>query len=198
MPKKGVTIGPLTDDAFREFARKFATSPEIGPIRTALDSDSQERGEAGYVLVGLSGCGRLCSAACLLLYPSKIDGGETHVVKLDSVIVDPALRRRGLGGVLVAQAFRDLVAETGFGIRRIYAHSVHPATVSLLKRLGFIDPPPVGAPISNTAIEPGKEEEFLARCDDQIRGRLEQLRLQCEFCRKGDRRARPWCLEPSD
>lgn len=195
MAKQGLTIGPITEDRFREFARKFATSEEIGPIRTALDSDAQVSNGVRRELIGLSGCDKLCAAACLLLYPSKIDGGESHVVKLDSVIVDPALRRRGLGGILVTQAFHDVLAQARYNIRRFYAHSVHPATVHLLRRLGFKDPPPVGAPISNAAIEPGKEDEFIRRWEEQIRGRLEQMRLQCEFCRKGDRRARPWCRE---
>lgn len=195
MAKEGLTIGTITQDQFRDFARKFATSEEIGPIRTALDSDAKVGDGVRRVLIGLSGCGRLCSAACLLLYPSKIDGGASHVIKLDSVIVDPALRRRGLGGILVTTAFRDLIAEAKFNIRRIYAHSVHPATVHLLRRLGFKDPQPVGAPISNVAIEPGTEDEFIRRWEGQIRGQLEQMRLQCEFCRKDDRRARPWCQE---
>lgn len=195
MAKTGLTIGPITEDQFREFARKFATSEEIGPIRTALDSDANVDDEVRRVLIGLSGCEELCSAACLLLYPSKMDGGKTHVVKLDSVIVDPALRRRGLGGILIAQAFSDLLANASYNVRRFYAHSVHPATVSLLRRLGFNDPPPVGAPISNVAIEPGTEDDFISNWEEQTRGRLEQMRLQCEFCRKDDRRARPWCRE---
>ena len=193
MAKNGLTIGPITEDQFRDFARKFATSEEIGPIRTALDSDANVDEEVRRVLVGLSGCGELCSAACLLLYSSKMDGGKSHVVKLDSVIVDPALRRRGLGGILVTQAFSDVLAAASYNIRRFYAHSVHPATVHLLRRMGFSDPPPVGAPISSAAIEPGTEDEFVRKWEEQTRGRLEQMRLQCEFCRKGDRRARPWC-----
>ncbi len=115
------------------------------------------------------------------------------VLKLDSVVVAPPLRRRGLAGVLVARGFADLVSGGVRNIVRVYAHSVHPATVLLLRRLGFHDPQVVGAPISDVSIEAENREAFLRACESRFRDQMNRMRLQCEFCRKGDRRARPWC-----
>lgn len=190
--KKGMTIVEIGDDEFKLFARRNATSPEIGPIGTCLDSDARPAADARLRVIGLKGCDTLCAIATFQLFPSKRVKGA-HVLKLDSVIVDPKLRRRGLGGMLVANVFTDFVSDTANRVSRIYAHSVHPATVAMLKRLGFGDPPAVGAPITDIGIDDDTREAFLALCDAETRARFNQMRLQCEFCRNGDRRARPWC-----
>ena len=132
------------------------------------------------------------AAAAFQLFRSKHNSGA-HVLKLDSIIVDPSLRRRGLGAVLVADSFSKFVKDSAKRVSRIYAHSVHPATVAMLTRLGFSAPSPVGAPITDASIDDETRDAFLDACDSQTRGLLSQMRLQCEFCRKGDRRARPWC-----
>jgi GNAT superfamily N-acetyltransferase len=190
--KAGLTITEIDALEFKAFANRYANSPEIGPIGTCLDSDAHPMPEADLRVIGLKGCGRICAAATFQLFDSKLDP-SAQVLKLDSVVVDPKLRRRGLGGVLVAKAFGDMVGDTGRRITRIYAHSVHPATVSMLKRLGFSDPPSIGAPITDTGIDESTKPQFLNACEENMRGRLEQMRLQCAFCRKGDKRARPWC-----
>ena len=74
------------------------------------------------------------------------------MLKLDSVIARGDLRRRGLAAGLVAQSMREIVTAAQGKIRGVYAHAVHPATVRLLKRLGFGDPPPVGARIFNASL----------------------------------------------
>ena len=79
-------------------------------------------------------------------------------------------------------------------VARIYAHAVHPATLRLLRRLGFNAPQATGAPICDLGIEAETRDAFLKACEDQIRGHINQMKLQCAFCRKGDKRARPWCL----
>ncbi len=190
--KTGLTIGEIDGEEFRLFARRFATSPEIGPIGTCLDSDAEPVPEAELHIVALKGCETICAAAAFQLFRSKHNSGA-HVLKLDSIIVDPRLRRRGLGAVLVADSFSNFVKNSTKRVSRIYAHSVHPATVAMLTRLGFSAPPPVGAPITDASIDDETREAFLDACDSQTRGLLSQMRLQCEFCRKGDRRARPWC-----
>ena len=193
MSRHGPSVKEISEQQFRDFAKHFATSPEIGPIATSLDSDAKKSNvEFERVLVGLWGCETLCAVACFHLYRSAMDKARV-VLKLDSVVVAPPLRRRGLAGVLVAQGFADLLADSVRNIVRIYAHSVHPATVRMLRSLGFHDPQIVGAPISDLRIETSNREAFLKTCEAEIRGQMEQMRLQCEFCRKGDRRARPWC-----
>jgi hypothetical protein len=131
--------------------------------------------------------------ACFHLYQSAMDKTR-HVLKLDSVIVDNQLRRRGLAGLLVAQSFIDLVIDSARKVSRVYAHSVHPATVRLLRRLRFNDPQITGAPISDINVKGEDREAFLKVCEEQISSHMNQMKLQCEFCRKGDKRARPWCL----
>ena len=188
----GMSIGPIEPDAFRDFARRFGTSEEIGRIGTALDPErpagEDPRGE--IVLLGLFGCDALCAVACCVVTPG---GDDTLVCKLDAVIVDTALRRRSLAKILVASTFSSLVTRSGGKLARVYAHSVHPATVRLLAGLCFRPPPPVGAPISAIQIEGGKGRRFAARCDEVSRGVAGRLKLQCTFCQGEDRRARPWC-----
>lgn len=191
--RPGLEIGPVDAETFRHFARRFGDSPEIGPIGTCLDHDARPNPDAEHTVVGLFGCGKLCAVACVSLFPSKT-GEETRVLKLDSVIVDPTLRRRGIGALLVAQTFRDLVGDSGHRISRIYAHSVHPATVRMLRRLAFDEPQPTGAPISHVGIEGEAGAQFLRTCEEQIRTQLSQKRLQCAFCRTGSRRSVPWCV----
>ena len=190
--KPGLIIRKIAKSDFLDFARRFADSPEVGPIRTCLDDDADDKPGVSLVVMGLWGCESLCAAAAFQFYDSKSDEiGET--LKLDSVIVDPALRRRGLAGLLITNCFSEFVTDTSRKFARIYAHSVHPATVSMLRRLGFVDPPPIGAPVSYLELEPGAEKTFAKQCESQIRHKLGQMRIQCELCRKSDRRARPWC-----
>ena len=193
MVQDGPRIGEISAEAFRAFAKRYASSPEIGPIQTSLDGGIDAPDDCERVLVGLWGCDTLCAVACFHLYRSARDQAR-RVLKLDSVVVDNRLRRRGLAGFLVARACADLVADAARNIARIYAHSVHPGTVRLLRRLGFNDPQVTGAPISDAHVDAEDREAFLKVCEAQIVNRMSQIKLQCEFCRKGDRRARPWCL----
>ena len=193
MGQDGPRIAEISAAAFRDFAKRHATSPEIGPIQTSLDGGADKDIDFDRVLVGLWGCERLCAVACFQLYQSAMDKSR-RVLKLDSVIVDAQLRRRGLAGLLVAQSFIDLVVDRVRGVSRVYAHSVHPATVRLLRRLRFNDPQITGAPISDISVEADGREPFLKVCEEQIKSHMNQIRLQCEFCRKGDKRARPWCV----
>lgn len=193
MARSGLSIAEISPEEFRGFAMRYATSPEIGPIQTSLDGGTDEPNDYGRVLFGLWGCDTLCAVACFHLYQSARDSAPP-ILKLDSVVVDDRLRRRGLAGLLVTQAFADLLNGTARDIARIYAHSVHPGTVRLLRRLGFNDPQVTGAPISDVNVDAECRETFLKSCEAQIVNHMRQIKLQCEFCRKGDRRSRPWCL----
>ncbi len=193
MAQDGPRIAEISAVDFRGFARRHATSPEIGPIQTSLDAGVDKEIDFDRVLVGLWGCENLCAVACFHLYQSAMDKSR-HVLKLDSVIVDTKLRRRGLAGLLVSQSFIDLVVDRVRRVSRVYAHSVHPATVRLLRRLRFNDPQITGAPISDISVEQDGRETFLKVCEEQIKSHMNQMKLQCEFCRKGDKRARPWCV----
>jgi hypothetical protein len=192
---RGLAIRPISDDEFRGFARRFGKSPEVGPIATCLDRDARPNPDARRYVTGLFGCGRLCAAACFELYWSRVDAGS-QVLKLDSVIVDPELRRRGLGALIVTQAFLDLLTDPELNVTRIYAHSVHPATVLLLRRLAFADPPVTGAPISQVSIEPEDRAALTRGWESRVRDQRAQKKLVCESCRINSRRARPWCLTP--
>ncbi len=188
----GLQIGPIDKEIFRHFAKRFGMSDEIGPIGTCLDHDARPNPDARHFIVGLHGCGKLCAAACFELYQSKMETSK-QVLKLDSVIVDPALRRRSLGALLVVQTFLDMVQDERLNIVRIYAHSVHPATVQMLRRLSFNDPPPAGAPISHRGLEDEGRGDFIRTCETRVRDQMGHKQLQCEFCRTKSRRSRPWC-----
>ena len=193
MVRNRLTIADISAKEFREFAMPRATSLEIGPIQTSLDGGVDNPADYDRFLFGLWGCATLCAVACLHIYQSPRDQAPP-ALKLDSVIVDNHLRRRGLAGLIVAQAFVELVADTGRNITNIYAHSVHPGTVNLLRWLGFGDPQVTGAPISAVDVDDEGRTAFLERCETQIINKKSQFKLQCEFCQKGDKRARPWCL----
>ncbi len=176
MAQEGPSIAEISEQEFRDFARRHATSPEIGPIQTSLDGGTDQEIDFERILIGLWGCGNLCAVVCFHLYPSAIDKTR-HVLKLDSVIVDNPLRRRGLAGLLMARSFTDLVIDGTRKVSRIYAHSVHPATVRLLRRLSFNDPQITGAPISDISIETDGREAFVKTCEEQIKNRLSQMKL---------------------
>jgi len=194
-PKIGAVIAGIDVEAFRAFAKRHGRSDEIGPIATCLDSAAALEKTDGPRLhvVGLTGCDKICAIACLQIYKSRHGDGK-QTVKLDSVIVDPNLRKRGLGGLLVANAFADLAARPDLDVNRIYAHSVHPATVSLLRSMSFKDPPPTGAPLSTIDFEEQDRADFIAACRDKAGGQLDYLKLQCAFCKRRDKRGRSWCV----
>ncbi|MCZ6774385.1 MAG: hypothetical protein O7G83_20700 [Proteobacteria bacterium] len=193
MTRDGLTIAEISQEEFRDFAKRYATSPEIGPIQTSLDGGVDKKIDFDRVLVGLAGCGTLCAVACLHLHQSVLEKGQ-QALKLDSVIVDDRLRRRGLAGLLVTQSFVDQILRHGRGVASIYAYAVHPGSLRLLRRLGFNDPHAIGAPLSNINFETDDREAFLKECNNQITSQMIQMKRQCAWCRKGNRRADPWCL----
>lgn len=190
---KGLVIDEISSDQFRDFAKRHANSPEIGPIKTGVDDDADPAAGSRRYLFGLQGCGKLCAAVCVELYQSKLMQ-SAQTLKLDSVIVDQELRRRGLASLLVADVFANLLGCAELSIKRIYAHSVHPATVLLLRRLRFKDPPPTGAPISHLAIDEDASVNYASIFEGLERPRQAYLKLQCELCLKKRKQARPWCL----
>lgn len=198
--KSGYRIVPLTVEAFRDFAKRYARSEEVGPIATALDKDDQARdAQSGVVdlrLYGLYGCDTLCAIACL--QPVAVRTGTDHAVKLDSVVVHGRMRQRGLGGLIVAHAFADVSADPELDVTRLYSHAVHPATVQLLKRLGFDAPPPTGAPLSAIDLKEKGAAAFSERCRGAVTQHESYMKLQCTLCRSGNRRARQWCIPDKD
>ena len=164
--KKGLEFRALDATTFREFARLHATSDEIGPIATYLDEDRKTGNLKSEIeLQGLWGCDELCAAVCCLITPAT--DGKYSAIKLDSIVVDKKLRRQGLGIALVVKTFQDVISRHRPEIRNLYAHSVHPATVRMLRSLGFNEPLPTGAPISAiNLVENG--DEFSRRCRDRL------------------------------
>ena len=202
----GIGFFPLSPEQFRAFAKMNATSEEIGPIATYLDEGvtAKKRGDGNSILktetilMGLYGCDSLCAAICCLVTSSQAGDDrtpESQAVKLDSIIVDKRLRRRGLGVALVSKSFAEIVSEPGRTVNHLYAHSVHPATVRLLRSLAFRDPPPSGAPISSLHFDDGAAG-FVKRCDDRLASVSTSLKLQCSYCRSNSRKTRRWCAKP--
>lgn len=191
VPRQGLKFEILSEADFFNFVRRHATFPEIGKIGTYLDDkdDGEDHGEPR--LFGLTGCGRICGAASCVIKENV--SGEGQTCKLDAIAIDGGLRKRGLASAVVAKAFIDLVTEPALRIGRIYSYAVHPATVRLLSRLSFSDPPPVGAPLSGVNFDDVPRDSFLDTCRTSFQSAVVQLKLQCAMCLSGDRRARPWC-----
>lgn len=195
--KSGCKITPVAGNDFRDFAKRFARSPEVGPIATALDkAPNGEFKDNDLRLYGLYGCDTLCAVVCLQPMASRT--GDEHVVKLDSVVVHTRMRQRGFGGLLVTHAFADVAADPALDVARIYAHAVHPATVKLLARLGFGDPPPTGAPLSSIDLSEHGVAAFTEGCQNVVRRQEGYMKVQCSLCRQNSRRAQPWCVPDED
>ena len=178
MVQEGPRIAVISGQAFRDFAKRYATSPEIGPIQTSLDGGTNQEIDFGRVLVGLWCCERLCAVACFHFYQSAMDKTR-HVLKLDSVIVDTQLRRRGLAGRLVAQAFIDLVVEAraqglaglrSFGASRDRSPAAPPAVQRPAdhRHAGLRHQRPAGWPRGLA----------LKVCEEQIKSHMNQTMLQ--------------------
>lgn len=187
----GLQFKRVSEDVFQEFSRRYGTSGEIGRIGTYFDDGTVEVIEGEPQLFGLFGCGKLCAVVCCTLTRNPIDEG--YACKLDSVIVDEDLRRRGLAGLLVCQAFIELMTDSPYKIIMIHSHAVHPATVQLLLRLSFSKPAPVGAPLSSIHIDDSNRASFVKECRQTVNNGLNKLKLHCAFCISKDKRARPWC-----
>ncbi len=67
MSHRGPRIQEISERQFRDFAKRYATSPEIGPIATSLDSDARTEADVERTLAGLWGCETLCAVACFHL-----------------------------------------------------------------------------------------------------------------------------------
>ncbi len=184
-------IREIAPDIFAKFARRHGTSEEIGPIATIFDKPEEIDEKIEVKTLGLFGCGTLC-AVCACTVTSS-EGDTKGGLKLDSIIVDRELRRRGLAGLLVAKSFHALLCDADRTVSMIYSHAVHPATERLLRSMSFDDPPPVGAPISAYRLDDASRKALLIFCDIQMRRATDRLKLQCSYCEDCDRRAQPWC-----
>lgn len=104
-----------------------------------------------------------------------------------------SIRRGGLGAALVGKAFQELLADPRFNITTLFSYAVHPATVRMLRRFGFSEPPPTGAPLSALDIT----DDSRQRLDKELRigfqNAEKKLKLQCTYCLNNNKRARPWC-----
>jgi N-acetylglutamate synthase-like GNAT family acetyltransferase len=189
---KGLAIDNIPVETFQNFAKRNATSPEIGPIRTCYDKGAETYPNTERFVFGLQGCDRICAAATMVMYGVDQPVGE-RVLKLDSVVVDPAFRQRGLAAYLVTEIFSSFLARADYGIKRIFAHSVHPATVQMLRRLGFEDPAPTGSPISHAEFAAETRQQRAVELQQKIKDQRGYMRLQCELCLKRSPRSRPWC-----
>jgi len=187
----GLRIERIGEADFREFVRVHGSSPEIGPIATYLDGNHGERVYGEPHLFGLSGCGVLCAVACCTVCPDR--SGKAHAGKLDSVVVHGRIRRGGLGAALVTKAFQHMLEDPAINIASLFSYAVHPATVAMLRRLGFSEPPARGAPLSSLEITETTRQQIATRFRLGFQNAERKLALQCAYCRNNNRRARPWC-----
>ena len=188
----GLAFQRIREDDFRIFARFHGSSEEIGRIGTYLDADNAEQAYGKPYLFGLFGCQEICAVVCCTI--SKSSNRNGHACKLDSIIVHQDVRKGGLGSLLVTKAFMDLVDDPEFNIGTIYSYVVHPATVRMLQRLNFSEPPPTGAPLTSLRITDDNREQLTTDFKVRFQDVSQRLKLQCIYCVNKDRRARPWCL----
>lgn len=187
----GLETKAVSIDEFRQFAARFGRSDEIGPIGTYFESGQSKQTATKVRLLGLRACHTLIAVACFTLNRSR--DGHSYSCKLDSVIVTPTLRKLGLASLLVAQGFRELVEDDAESITTIYAHSVHPATVKLLRKHGFSDPQLAGAPISALRVTDESRGAFLTSLKVREQATSVRLRHKCVACVNRKKGAVPWC-----
>ena len=188
---EGLRIERIGETEFREFTRRHGTSPEIGPIGTYLDDDHRDQAYGEPHLFALTGCGDICAIVCCTVGADRT--GKTHACKLDSIIVHQSIRRDGLGAALVAKVFQALLADPRFNITTMFSYAVHPATVRMLRRFGFSEPPPTGAPLSALEITNDSRKKLEKELRIRFQDAEKKLKLQCTYCLNNNRRARPWC-----
>lgn len=189
--RTGLKIDRISEADFREFVRVHGSSPEIGPIATYLDGNHGERVYGEPHLFGLTGCGVLCAVACCTICADR--SGAAHAGKLDSIVVHGRIRRSGLGAALVTKAFQNMLDDPALNITSLFSYAVHPATVAMLCRLGFSEPPTRGAPLSSLEITAANRQQIVTRLKVGFQNAERKFGLQCAYCRNNNRRARPWC-----
>lgn len=189
--KEGLEISEVSRETFLDFVRRHAISEEIGRIGTCLDGDGKNTAAGDLLLLGLTGCGKICAVLCCQVTDARTGGKQ--VCKLDSVVVHSELRKRGLATVLVSKAFAELLDDGRYELSRYYSHAVHPATVRLLAELGFSDPPVIGAPICTLEIDDANREETNAAWNCAHLDAINPLKLQCALCRSPRKQGRLWC-----
>lgn len=201
-PKESLSFARLDEETFCALARRHGTSDEIGRIATFFDDDKKKDGKPSTKgstlfcpprLYGLTGCGRLGVAVCLTIHNNASDDKQS--CRLDSVITDSKLRKRGLASLLIAHAFLDVLNIPDFSITTFHSHAVHPGTVRMLKRMLFSDPPINGAPLITVQMTDEIKPKFVTACDLIIQERTNNLKLHCAFCLQGNKRkVRHWCV----
>lgn len=189
--KQGLEIREVLRETFLDFVRRHATSEEIGRIGTCLDGDRENAPAGDLLLLGLTGCSKLCAVLCCQI-TEALTGGK-QVCKLDSVVVHSQLRKRGLATVLVSKAFAELLDDGRYELSRYYSHAVHPATVKLLAELGFSDPPLLGAPICALEIDDANREEIKTAWKCAHLSAVDPLKLRCALCKSPRKQVRLWC-----
>ena len=189
--KQGLEISEVSRETFLDFARRHATSEEIGRIGTCLDGDHAATPSGDLLLLGLIGCAKVCAVLCCRITEARTGGKQ--VCKLDSVVVHAQLRKKRLATVLVSKAFTELLDHGRFDVSHYYSHAVHPATVKLLAGLGFSDPPLLGAPICTLEIDDARREEIRAAWNSTHLNAVSPLKLQCALCKNPHKHGRPWC-----
>lgn len=193
----GLEIGSVSVGDFRHFAARFGTSDEVGPIGTYFDSDKNKdvQSASKVRLLGVRAGNNLIATACFTLTQSL--SGQSYSCKLDSVIVKPDLRKQGLASLLVAHGFLLLLDEEQAKITTIYAHSVHPATVKLLRRHAFSEPNLVGAPISSHPVSESNRKGLTTSLKSHEQTTMTRLKHKCVRCQSGRKGAAPWCIPPT-
>lgn len=188
--KEGLEIGPITEEEFLLFAKRFGTSEEVGPIGTCLDKNKVRTRNAEIFIVGLSAGEKLCAVAAFQLFPAR-DTGALSTLKLDSIIVDPKVRKQGFASLLVYNMFIEFCEE--YPIKRIYTIAMHPGTVKMLSHLSFSESTLAGAALSSLSLENYSRRNFTAKCRYYIVGRMQRMKLEYIYCINDNKRPRPWC-----
>ncbi len=195
--KQGLEMSEVSPETFLDFVRRHATSEEIGRIATCLDGDRNDAPAGELLLLGLTGCSKVCAILCCQIVDAGTGDAGAKVCKLDSVVVHSDLRKRGLATVLVSKAFAELLDDGRYDFLRYYSHAVHPATVKLLGELGFSDPPLLGAPICAIEIDDANREEMTTAWKCAYLSAADPLKLQCALCKNHRKQGRLWCTPSS-
>jgi mycothiol synthase len=163
--------------------------------------DLRAAGDRVRTVLARSSEGELVGAAVRVREPDE-DGAPSHLLEL---VVDPAHRRRGVGGSLAAAQAEDLA-----GTVHAWAHGGHPGAVALAARHGLAPvrdlhrllrplrgaedvplPETMPAGFRLRAFEPGRDEQEWLRVNAAaFAAHPEQGRMSLEDLRQ--REAEPW------
>jgi len=188
VPDDNLSLVPIPGMDFLRMLSRVGRSAEVGPVA----SQYAERLRADDEMVGafaLVTCESRPAAISYGIHKSPRGGMSA---RLDTVLVDPKIRRGGVGALVMALLFERLLTDLGEDLINISTMAVHPAVAHVVEAAGF-ERAPGRTPLYSMRL--GSDEahdSFAARNRTVLTRRQGYLKTQCLNCEHKPW-GKPWC-----